>query len=187
MWRRNAGLIMALAAVVVSSCADGPVVPLPSGEVSLAQLGMSPHARGYRPMKLKQTMGSFDIDAPICWVENVPGFGDFPFSEALPVWGTGTHLGKYTGTIATTDCGWDAEDGLWGSGTFVSIAANGDQLGGTWSGLFTFQPDGSLAMDAEFLFTGGTGRFADADGRAQLVGSIDVEGGWSTAEGEIRY
>jgi hypothetical protein len=186
MLRRTAGLTAGLVLLSLTACIDSPFHPLAPPESGLVRNEAPVGSAIYRPFKFRQTLGSFDPGAPTCLVE-VPGFGLFPFSRELPGWGTATHLGKHTSTIHTAECGWDEEHGLQGSGTFVSIAANGDELSGSWSGRFSFQADGSLAMDAEFVFTGGTGRFASADGWAHLVGSIDVGGGWSTAEGVIRY
>jgi hypothetical protein len=73
-----------------------------------------------------------------------------------------THLGRYT---AHFEGGAEIIGGTtFGHGTFTLVAANGDQLTGT----ATFSgppPSGAVhPVTAVFTITGGTGRFADANG-----------------------
>ncbi len=71
--------------------------------------------------------------------------------------GTATHMGRVEGE------GWhctNAATGAIADGVLVYVAANGDQLHGTYSG--TLVPEHIV----EIVFDGGTGRFADAGGTA---------------------
>jgi hypothetical protein len=78
------------------------------------------------------------------------------------VTGVTTHLGKYTGHLEGT-----AEiigGTVFGEGTFTLVAANGDQLSGTFA-LTGPPPSGAVhPVSTVLTITGGTGRFADASG-----------------------
>jgi hypothetical protein len=83
--------------------------------------------------------------------------------------GHAAHLGKVTQnpTIALTPTG---PGTFTGAGTSTIVAANGDQLFGTFTETLT-----TTGPHPEFAFvitiTGGTGRFADASGRMTGTGS----------------
>jgi hypothetical protein len=83
--------------------------------------------------------------------------------------GHAAHLGKVTQnlTIALTPTG---PGTFTGAGTTTIVAANGDQLFGTFTETLT-----TTGLHPEFAFvitiTGGTGRFADASGRMTGTGS----------------
>lgn len=95
--------------------------------------------------------------------------------------GTGTHVGRFE--IAFVEC-FDFAAGTF-TVEFVITAANGDTLDGTYAGGFTSETN----WVAEAKFAGGTGRFADADGRATLHGTIGADGyeqtwtGWISSPG----
>jgi hypothetical protein len=73
-----------------------------------------------------------------------------------------THLGKYTGHFEGS--GEIVGGRTLGEGTFTVVAANGDQLTGTFT-LNGSLPSGEPHSLTVFLtITGGTGRFADASG-----------------------
>jgi hypothetical protein len=83
--------------------------------------------------------------------------------------GQATHLGKVTQnlTIALTPTGPGTFTGV---GTTTIVAANGDQLFGTFTeALTTTGPHIGFAF--VITITGGTGRFADASGRMTGTGS----------------
>lgn len=93
--------------------------------------------------------------------------------------GSATRLGSYTVELSfCARAGGILDDGL---GTFV--AADGDQLHFTFDGKSAFAPPFSLSFISYSVFTGGTGRFDGATGRAVATGSLDVRtgsgsGGW---------
>lgn len=103
--------------------------------------------------------------------------------------GVDSHLGKYTVHVEGTAA--PSGDGFTGSGVATIVAANGDEL----SGSFTLTSDGETHV-IEVTITGGTGRFADASGTLtvicvtvatsevgeQLVFEVDC-----TLEGRISY
>ena len=73
--------------------------------------------------------------------------------------GTATHLGAFTG-------GGDVQffsyaDGTLAEGTTTFVAANGDKL---YASFLAFQEAGSAEFVGLFIFEGGTGRFAGAEG-----------------------
>jgi hypothetical protein len=79
-----------------------------------------------------------------------------PFSTT----GTGTHLGKFTGT-GTLFFSFQEDGMILGEGTQTFTAANGDTLETEFSGLL--DPETGAAT-VEFVINGGTGRFEDATG-----------------------
>lgn len=95
--------------------------------------------------------------------------------------GTGTHVGRFE--IAFVEC-FDFVAGTF-TVEFVITAANGDTLEGTYAGGLTSE----TTWEAEAQFTGGTGRFAGADGSATLHGTIGADGyeqtwtGWISSPG----
>jgi hypothetical protein len=76
-------------------------------------------------------------------------------------------------------------------GTFTLTAANGDKLTGDYSGSFIPKDAGPMysLSDAKFQITGGTGRFAQAIGSAELQGNQNLQTGKGKLEvdGTISY
>lgn len=87
--------------------------------------------------------------------------------------GTSTHLGKTVTTITHETCTLDVTgaSAFSTTGTFVKTAANGDELWGSFTG--TFYLDGELVLTS-LVFSGGTGRFANAAGTATGKGFINL-------------
>ncbi len=79
--------------------------------------------------------------------------------------GTMSHLGKTTAHFdgALTLTGPSAFDV---AGSYVTVAANGDQLFATFAGSGTLDASGNATGTTTTTFTGGTGRFAGASGTA---------------------
>lgn len=74
--------------------------------------------------------------------------------------------------------------------TIVYVAANGDEMYGTFSGQGTPSPDGSsIAFAGKTVYTGGTGRFANASGWSLDAGgaSLVTSEGSVTVSGKISY
>lgn len=103
--------------------------------------------------------------------------------------GKSTHLGKVSFTAI--DCITPKENYFTFAGKLTLITANGDKLIGDYSGSFKPVNSGSLytLSDAKFEITGGTGRFADAEGTAGLKGNQDILTGKGKMEldGAISY
>lgn len=96
--------------------------------------------------------------------------------------GEGTHLGKFS--FAATDCITPIENYFTFNGEFILTAANDDKLKGTYGGLFIPVDTGPMyrLSDAMMEVTGGTGRFAETTGSAELTGTEDLTTGNGTFE-----
>lgn len=103
--------------------------------------------------------------------------------------GKSTHLGKVT--LTATDCITPMENHFTFKGTFTLTAANGDKLTGDYSGSFIPDNGGPTynLSEAKFKITGGTGRFVQATGSAELQGSQNIQTGKGKldADGTISY
>jgi hypothetical protein len=103
--------------------------------------------------------------------------------------GKSTHLGKVT--LTATDCITPMENHFTFKGTFTLTAANGDKLTGNYSGSFMPNNGGPIygLSDAKFQITGGTGRFVQATGSAELQGNQNILTGKGKldANGTISY
>ena len=101
-----------------------------------------------------------------------------PPSAAGTLEGTATLLGRFTGT-ATAEV-----NGSTATGKFTFIAANGDQLSGTFVGEGVFTPPNTATRTERATIENGTGRFAGATGTFTMVttDTIDFAGG-GTATG----
>jgi hypothetical protein len=95
------------------------------------------------------------------------------FTTITNATGTGTHLGatRFRSEHCVNETGQIA-------GSVVLTAANGDQLFGTYTGSTTAPGaiGDSIHARAEIVFAGGTGRFADASGTAELTATVVFEG-----------
>jgi hypothetical protein len=81
--------------------------------------------------------------------------------------GTFSHLGKFHATIqGASAVGGDGT--LTGTGTFTMVAANGDQLTGTYTLNSSAQPR------VVATFTGGTGRFTNASGTVTINADVSA-------------
>jgi len=141
----------------------------------------SDHAK---PFKGKWS-GSFELVLDGDWCE--PGL--------LPVviyveQGQATHLGSFTGEARHCT---NNETGEFVDGVVVMIAANGDELHGTYTGAFLPDlPDGTSRTTGPHHYDGGTGRFANATGEADpptwFFFTSETEGViWGTLTGTLSY
>jgi hypothetical protein len=87
--------------------------------------------------------------------------------------GNGTHLGRFT--INLSQC--DGPNGTLVDGRGTFVAANGDLLDFTYTGVLTGFVFPDLGFESQVTFTGGTGRFLTASGSAVARGSVDVTTG----------
>jgi hypothetical protein len=97
------------------------------------------------------------------------------------------HLGRTT--VVTEERG-SAGGGFTGTSTY--IAANGDRLYATVSGVSAGRPDGSLTNTGTVTVGGGTGRFAGASGKAAYFDVVHITSpttaaGVYTLDGRLTY
>jgi hypothetical protein len=105
-----------------------------------------------------------------------------PPSAAGTVEGTATQLGRFTGTVTAE------VNGNSGTGRFTFVAANGDQLSGTFLGEGVFMPPNTATRTERATIENGTGRFAGATGTFTMVtvDTIDfANGGKATGYGSF--
>jgi len=104
--------------------------------------------------------------------------------------GTALHMGNMT--YHTEQCV-NPSNGAVAGKVLVLTAANGDELHGTFDG--QSKPGnvaGQYTVEAKFTFTGGTGRFENATGMAEMTGvliqtaTLSASGRWEWT-GTIRY
>ena len=85
--------------------------------------------------------------------------------------GIESHVGRYT--IQNSHC-LNPATGEFTAGQFQKVAANGDELVGTYAGTSSViqapAPVGVFAIRGHLTFTGGSGRFASATGSQEMVG-----------------
>lgn len=107
--------------------------------------------------------------------------------------GQGTHVGQYS--IVRQHC-FNLVTFSFEDGTFEQTAANGDKVWGTYSGytagVLEFAEDGSpvvILINSPWTITGGTGRFADAQGAGVAVGVFNLasESGNFDMDGWVSY
>jgi hypothetical protein len=86
--------------------------------------------------------------------------------------GTESHVGRYT--IRNSHC-LNPATGEFSAGLFHKVAANGDELFGTYAGTSSVvqapAPVGVFAILGQLVFTGGSGRFANAVGSQRMAGT----------------
>ena len=86
--------------------------------------------------------------------------------------GIESHVGRYT--IQNSHC-LNPATGDFRAGLFRKVAANGDELLGTYEGTSSViqapAPVGIFAIRGQLTFTGGSGRFAEASGSQEMEGT----------------
>lgn len=153
-------------------------------------LGGCQQAGGDRPFSLAgpTTLPSFQKVAEVPFSGTVDGVASFdatnplgcsalPFTVVTDAKGTASHLGLTTfhGEHCTVlgPSGGQIVDGI-----LVLTAADGDQLFGTYTGSFGPLPDIGQPNNivSTVVFSGGTGRFTDAAGNAEIKAQVLWEG-----------
>jgi hypothetical protein len=100
--------------------------------------------------------------------------------------GIAPRLGKVT--LQSTDCVTGTVPGFtFASTQFRIIAANGDELRGTYGGAFTLDPvTGVGTIMGGFTITNGTGRLAHAKGGGFVTGTEQVDLRTFTGQGQLQ-
>lgn len=84
--------------------------------------------------------------------------------------GRATHFGRYS--IEGSNDFDDAGNVF--NGQFMTTAADGSTISGTYEGTFTPLSDGSVRFDVHVLWLEGTGRLAGVTGEADVVAFLDA-------------
>jgi hypothetical protein len=154
--------LLLAAAVVLTACDDtGPTAPqLADTGPTVPQLARTqvPITSSYRA---QGTIGT----APRCDALGL-------LYVSLEGEGIESHVGRYT--IRNSHC-LNPATGEFTAGSFQKVSASGDELSGTYEGTSTViqapAPVGIFAIRGQLSFTGGTGRFANATGSQEMVGT----------------
>ena len=108
--------------------------------------------------------------------------------------GVATHLGEYTAGLEGTAT--ITPTGVFGSGTQTTVAANGDELTGTYTLSTPGAPGVAHTTTIVTTATGGTGRFSGASGTVTTVVEVSpisfngvtlVNRSEGTTSGQISY
>jgi len=94
-----------------------------------------------------------------------------PFQTVTEAEGRMTHLGRTE--VSLSHCA--TADGQAVAGAARFTAANGDEIWASYSA-HTVAPPPMIVQEAEFIITGGTGRFAAASGRLRATVYVTFEG-----------
>ena len=135
-----------------------------------------------RPIRAR-LMTSFDPGG----IGTIPPLGCFADGLAFEIEAGGlvTHLGRSTLTAVSEVFFPTGEQ----CGEAVVTAANGDELWFDFEGGSATDPTGQITFSGNWAITGGTGRFADAEGGGTYAGSANAasgQGEWFL-EGAIDY
>lgn len=188
---RSIGIGVALGALLVIACGEStPVEPV--GEIAAnrgladQELPLRWHATG---ALLSQNFAP-DFGPPDFGKSDFAGRCSAPsdFLISFSIDGQGTHLGDFSGRAEhCTLVNFQTGESSWQDGVIVLIAANGDELWGSYASVGEF-PSG-VPFTELMEFTGGTGRFAGATGGGIDQASCNRTTGLCTLEmdGEIAY
>jgi hypothetical protein len=165
----NVSQIIWVLALATAAC-NGDTATAPSGTVDPAPTGAIHEDIKFVPFKESYRATGHLVDPTGC----PAGWLKFHFEGQ----GQATHLGRYS--ITNSHCvNLDTE--VFVQGEFVKTMASGDQLYGTYAGETSVITAPSpciavLATVGDLSFTGGTGRFAGAQGNTTMTGTqrIDV-------------
>jgi hypothetical protein len=132
---------------------------------------------------------STPVNSQALRAEQLPFRGSFthvidvpPPSAHATAEGTATHLGRFTATLRA-----DVHPDNTSTGTFNFVAANGDQLSGTFVGEGVFIPPNNSRLTEVATIENGTGRFAGATGTFTMMrfDTIDFATGKATGSGSF--
>lgn len=179
---------LASALCLTAACQDqaltGPTVDAP-------QPDQTPLASHGQPGKLLSVQASMSgvVSAQVFFPDISPVRCPNPSWQWIEFTVTGTmpYLGKVEGIVS--HCSYVVPpdfipDGSYGDGEFVLVAANGDELWGTYhSGTSGPAAPGVFWWQDTVIFDGGTGRFANASGGGSEWGTVD----FSTTPPSLQY
>jgi len=200
MYRSIALPFLAAGVLLLGACTDRPaddlLGPVPATEI-VATRGQPDKALPYRGSGTGWVTSQ--VYAPGFPIErstfegrcSIPSDYIVEFSAS----GQATHLGEFTIVFGhcsriNVDPGTGAVSFDYGDGRGTFVAANGDELFGTYdAGSADLTADGQVAWHDTFMLVGGTGRFDGASGGGQESGTTDSVTGWTTwaFEGTITY
>lgn len=184
MTLRNLCFVAALMALGLNGCGEvEPTEPLvPDAGTAGVASALRVSADPLRPFRLSFAW-PHDPSGSVCTV-TLPNGSAVHLAARIDATGNATHMGRVSSRIKVEKCGFDAELGLTHSGTWRTYAANGDYIGGRWSGYVTL--DGRLANRNVIDY--GDGRFEDARGESDCVGQVRLGvGGRADCTGWIIY
>ena len=156
-------LLLAIS-VVSAGCSQLPTAPTAPGGTAMAEDGTQ--ARGGTDLPFRGSFEGSEVDQVVPPNLLVDGTAE----------GTATHLGRYTATFTVVvDLATSSS-----IGSIVLVAANGDQLTGTFTGQGTSTAPNVAHIVENVTITGGTGRFAGATGTFTIDRTLDQLTGLST-------
>lgn len=164
-----------LALGLSTGCAEGsPVAPAASRSL----LAGAPRATSHAASVITRPAGGQCVTQ----IEVLPA--DFPIL-LLHITGDCTlqHLGR--ATLDMTQTVNLITGAIANNSTYT--AANGDVLRAPFTGVATFNPDGSVGFAGSEVYRGGTGRFSNASGSSALSGTASLPTGEYTTSGSIAY
>lgn len=185
MTLRKLAFPVALLTFGLSGCGEGeptepnvPAIGTP-GTASVQRMSADP----LRPFRLSFSW-PHDPSGGVCTV-TLPDGSSVEFAARIDATGNATHMGRVSSRIEVLDCGFDAARArLTQSGNWRTYAANGDYIGGHWSGYVTLQ--GRLVNRNVIDY--GTGRFRDARGESDCGGMVQLGvGGQADCTGWMTY
>jgi hypothetical protein len=174
-------ITLLLASGVAALLACDPMSDPLGVDPSVAQFSQVPeHVAGMAAHTFDIKQVSRGTSQAVGWCDEAAGI----VRNSAPGTGTMTHIGRFR--VEQTVC-LNLATGVMTDGEATVIAANGDELYGTWHGT----PVPGLTPPTWRLFyviTGGTGRFARAEGGSEMGLVMPTQSTWeSTGEGWLRY
>jgi hypothetical protein len=161
------------ALALIAGCAEGSPVAPAASRALLA--GASP---AYDAASISRPAGG----SCVTQIEVLPA--DFPIL-LLHITGDCTlkHLGR--ATLDMTQSVNLITGAISNNSTYT--AANGDILRAPFTGVATFNTDGSVSFTGSEVYVGGTGRFSSVSGSSALSGTATLPTGEYTTSGSIAY
>jgi hypothetical protein len=125
----------------------------------------------------------FFLDGQATWDDLGNAFNSIGagFNDAT---GQATHLGSFGGSAQLFALAAPDDNGAFPVIGFVTlVAANGDQLHAFFSGTLNVSGNGT----ADFVFTGGSGRFQNATGDGIIVAFFDLSNGLANVPMDVQW
>jgi hypothetical protein len=171
---RISTILLAGAVLSLVGCEASPLAVGPSNQT--AATAVVSQAQGVAPVvSLKQTSSGQLISSGSC--------GAGVLLVSVPGTGVASHIGRFE--IDQTNC-LNGTTGAVTNGVATLVAANGDEVHMTYDGqTVALAPQ---TLDLDYVITGGTGRFASAEGALDMRVILTSPTTWtSTGSGWIQY